>query len=215
MILTLLLALFHTAIPLPANADDEVEAIAQGCAGCHGETGVPTDPITVPIIWGQQRTYLVKQMHDYRAGDRENEIMSPIAQDFKPADARKIAAYFAAKAWPEASGTKPVAASSPPKGIDQCQACHGTSFEGGPSGPRLAGLSDAYLLAGMNAFAAGQRGNNEDMPKFMRALTERERIAMARHISDVRPTKRALKAVSAPGPRKPAAGGPPGAFIVE
>ena len=215
MILTLLLALFHTAIPLPVHADDEVEAIAQGCAGCHGETGMPSDVKTVPIIWGQQRTYLVKQMHDYRAGDRENEVMSPIAQDFKPADARKIAAYFAAKAWPEASGPKAAGAAAPPKGIEQCQACHGTSFEGGPSGPRLAGLSEAYLLAGMNAFVSGQRTNNEDMPKFMRALTERERMAMARHISDVRPGKKAINAVSAPVPKQPAGSVAPGAFITE
>ena len=29
-----------------------------------------------PIIWGQEQSYLVKQLHDYRSGDRDNQIMA-------------------------------------------------------------------------------------------------------------------------------------------
>ena len=49
--------------------------------------------------------------------------------------------------------------------------------------PRLAGLSHEYLVAAMRAFAAEQRTNNLDMPKFMQVLTERERNAIARYLS--------------------------------
>src|SRR5580704_476939 len=87
-------------IAIPADAADDIEAKAQICAGCHGENGVPTDPKTIPIIWGQQQSYLVKQLHDYRSGDRDNPIMSPIAKGLVQEDLRKIAAYFAAKPWP-------------------------------------------------------------------------------------------------------------------
>ena len=38
--------------------------------------------------------------------------------------------------------------------------------------PRLAGLSYEYLVAAMRAFAAEERTNNLDMPKFMQVLTE-------------------------------------------
>ena len=55
----------------PACAADDIEAKAQACAACHGQNGVPTDPKTIPIIWGQQQSYLVKQLHDYRSGDRD------------------------------------------------------------------------------------------------------------------------------------------------
>ncbi len=58
------------------------------------------EPKTIPIIWGQQQSYLVKQMHDYRSGDRDNPIMTPIAKGLAQEDLRKIAAYFAAKSWP-------------------------------------------------------------------------------------------------------------------
>jgi cytochrome c553 len=43
---------------------------AQLCAACHGQNGVPTDPNTVPIIWGQERSYLFKQMRDASAVSR-------------------------------------------------------------------------------------------------------------------------------------------------
>jgi len=167
---------------LPAYAADDIEAKAQVCTACHGQNGVPTDPKTIPIIWGQQQSYLVKQLHDYRSGDRDNPIMSLIAKGIDQQDLRKVAAYFAAKNWP-ASPAPAVAAASPPKGIAQCQACHQPNFEGGMPAPRLAGLSYKYLVAAMRNFADGQRTNNLDMPKFMHALTESDRDAMARYLS--------------------------------
>src|SRR5207342_372589 len=165
----------------PALAADDIEAKVQMCVACHGQNGVPTDPKTIPIIAGQQQSYLVKQLHDYRSGDRDNPIMSPIAKELAQEDLRKIAAYFAAKSWPAQSAA--AANPSPPHGITQCQPCHQPNFEGGPPAPRLAGLSYEYLAATMRDFATEERGNNGDMPKFMQALTDRERDAMARYLS--------------------------------
>jgi cytochrome c553 len=164
-----------------ADAADDIEAKAQTCAACHGQNGVPADPKIVPIIWGQQVSYLVKQLHDYRSGDRDNPIMTPIAKGLAQEDLRKISAYFAAKSWPAQAA--PAAPPPPPKGIAQCQPCHQPNFEGGPPAPRLAGLSYEYLLATMRAFATDERTNNGDMPKFMHMLTDSEREAMARYLS--------------------------------
>ena len=164
---------------VPAYAADDIEAKAQTCATCHGQNGVPIDPKTIPIIWGQQQSYLVKQLHDYRSGDRDNPIMSPIAKGLAQEDLRKIAAYFAAKSWPAQHAA--ATSASPPKGI--AQPCHQPNFEGGPPAPRLAGLSYEYLVASMRGFAADERANNGDMPKFMQALTDSERDAMARYLS--------------------------------
>lgn len=167
------------ALP-PAHASDEIETKALLCAGCHGDQGVPGDPKATPVIWGQQQSYLMKQLRDFRNGGRNSAIMSPIAKNLAEGDLRKIAAYFAAKPWPErASADVP----SPPKGIAQCQACHQPDFQGGMPAPRLAGLSYEYLVAAMRAFATEERTNNLDMPKFMQVLTERERNAIARYLS--------------------------------
>ncbi len=164
-----------------AYSADDIEAKAQACAACHGQNSVPTDPKTIPNIWGQEKSYLVKQLHDYRSGDRDDPIMSPIAKGLAQEDLRKIAAYFAAKSWPAQRAA--AATPSPPKGIAQCQPCHQPNFEGGPPAPRLAGLSYEYLLAEMRSFAADVRTNNEDMPKFMQALTDSQIDAMARYLS--------------------------------
>ena len=167
----------------PVFAADDIEAKVQMCVACHGQNGVPTDPKTIPIIAGQQQSYLVKQLHDYRSGDRENPVMSPIAKGLAQEDLRKIAAYFAGKTWPAQAAAG--ASASPPNGLAQCQPCHQTKFEGGPPAPRLAGLSYEYLAASMRSFAADERTNNGDMPKFMRALTDSERDAMARYLSSL------------------------------
>jgi cytochrome c553 len=169
------------AAALPAQAADEIEAKAQLCAGCHGQNGVPADPKTIPPIWGQQQSYLMKQLRDYRSGERNNGIMSPIARNLDEGDLRKLAAYFAGKTWPaKKAAAKAVPA---PRGIAQCQACHQPNFEGGMPAPRLAGLSYEYLVAEMRAFAAERRTNNLDMPGFMRGLSERERSAIARYLA--------------------------------
>lgn len=168
------------AVP-PAQAADEIEAKVQLCAACHGQAGVPTDPKTTPPIWGQQQSYLMKQLRDFRNGERPSAIMAPVAKGLDEGDLRKIAAYFAAKTWPakRASGKPPAA----PKDIAQCQACHQPDFQGGMPAPRLAGLSYEYLVGEMREFATGERANNLDMPKFMHALTERERDAIARYLA--------------------------------
>ena len=167
----------------PAHAADEIEAKAQVCAACHGDQGVPTDPKTIPVIWGQQESYLMKQLRDFRNGERNSAVMSPLAKDLAEGDLRNIAAYFAAKTWPaRRAGAKPAPAPAP-KGLAQCQACHEPSFQGGMPAPRLAGLSYEYLVTAMRSFAKEERTNNLDMPGFMRALTERERNAIARYVS--------------------------------
>jgi cytochrome c553 len=170
------------ALATPAsNAADGIEGIAQVCAACHGDKGVPTDPKTNPVIWGQEQSYLMKQLRDFRNGERNSAVMSPIAKGLAESDLRNIAAYFAAKTWPakRAAANPP----APPKGIAQCQACHQPNFEGGMPAPRLAGLSYEYLVASMRSFARDERTNNLDMPMFMRMLSERERNAIARYLA--------------------------------
>ncbi|HWG03942.1 MAG TPA: c-type cytochrome [Beijerinckiaceae bacterium] len=164
---------------LPVAAAD-VETNAQVCAGCHGQDGKPVIPNT-PIIWGQQANYLYKELHDYHSGARANEVMGPIAKNFTLAELRDIANYFAAKTAPTPASA--AAAATMPQQANQCLICHGKSFEGGAPAPRLAGLGYDYLIAQMNAFADGKRTNNEDMPKYMKALTSAQREEVAHYIA--------------------------------
>lgn len=163
------------------QAQGNIEAKVQVCAVCHGANGVPTDPKTMPNIWGQQPYYLFKQLSNYRNGMRDHPIMTPIAKGLQEADLRPMAAYFAAKSWPAHA---PAAAPAPqPNGMAMCVPCHQPKFEGGISWPRLAGLSYEYLAASMRAFANEERTNNEDMVKIMKMFTDSERDAMARYLA--------------------------------
>src|SRR5258708_27213669 len=125
------------AIP-PVHAADELETKAHPCAACHGDKGVPTDPKTIPVIWGQERSYLMKQLRDFRNGERNSAVMSPIAKGLAEGDLRKIAVYFAAKTWPERPA--PANHPCPPNDIAQCPACHQPSLQGGMPAPPLARL---------------------------------------------------------------------------
>lgn len=163
-----------------ANAADDLEARLQTCNACHGADGKPISA-TIPIIWGQQTAYLVKQIHDYRAKDRENPVMTPLAATIKQEETRKAATYFTAKTWPTAA--HPAAAASEPPGMTVCKACHQPNFEGGLPAPRLAGQSYEYLKDAMASFVDGTRTNSADMMRLMKMLAPADRDAMAHYLA--------------------------------
>ena len=166
----------------PAGAAEGIEAKLQVCGSCHGENGQPIDA-TIPVIWGQTEYFLVKQLHDYKSGDRENLVMASFAKRFTQAELRPAAAYLSKKSWP--ARTAPSAAPSPPDGIALCQICHQPNFVGGLPAPRLAGQSYEYLVEAMRSFAEGDRTNNADMVKIMQELSPAQREAIARYISSL------------------------------
>jgi cytochrome c553 len=171
------------AVASPGNAAEAqiiLNAKLLVCNTCHGADGVPRTP-TAPIIWGQQETFLLKQMHDFESGGRANEVMSWMATALTPAELTQAAAYFAKKSWPARSAT--VASTSPPATVAVCQVCHQQNLGGGLPAPRLAGQKYEYLVEAMRGFAEGQRTNNPEMKTIMEAISPAEREAMARYIS--------------------------------
>jgi cytochrome c553 len=179
---TLLVAAAFTAPVAPANAAESIEAKLQICSSCHGENGQPIDA-TIPNIWGQTEYFLVKQLHDYRAGDRDNLVMASMAKRLTQAELRPAAQFFSKKPWP--ARATPAAAVPEPDGIAVCQICHQPKFVGALPAPRLAGQSYEYLVEAMRSFAEGQRTNNADMVKIMEGLSAAQREAIARYIASL------------------------------
>jgi cytochrome c553 len=163
----------------PAGAEG-IEDKLQVCMSCHGTDGKPIDP-TIPTIWGQTEYFLVKQLHDYKSGDRENMVMASFARRLTQAELRPAAAYLSKKTWP--ARETPAAAAPPPDGIAVCQICHQPGFTGGLPAPRLAGQSYEYLVEAMRSFADGERINNADMAKIMQELSSAKREEIARYIA--------------------------------
>lgn len=83
--------------PRPPSREPPDAAIS--CFYCHGQSGRPQDP-TVPIIAGQNATYLSRALHDYRQGRRTGanaEPMRQVIQSLNPSDQtiEELAAFFA------------------------------------------------------------------------------------------------------------------------
>jgi cytochrome c553 len=69
-----------------------------GCKNCHGENGKGKSPDNhlFPVIGGQSKDYLVKQLQDLKAGTRNNDpagMMGDIAKGLTKEDIEAVAEY--------------------------------------------------------------------------------------------------------------------------
>ena len=172
------------SVPDP-NTQREFGAKLQVCSVCHGANGVPKSP-EIPIIWGQQESYLQKEVHDFRTADRAAEVMNWMSRALEQDEVAPTGSWFATKSWP--ARAQRAAAATPPPGINVCQSCHQANFMGaaqaeGTPTPRLAGQNYEYLVEAMRRFADGERTNNSDMVQIMKAISPANREAMARYLS--------------------------------
>lgn len=151
------------------------------CAICHGAQGMPK-PSSFPIIFGQQESYLGKQLRDYHSGERKSEVMEWVSEKLSPLEQASAAAILSKRKWPtRTTGTPPLPA---PRGIDACRACHEANFLGAPSAPRLAGQNYEYLAETMRQFAENERKGSV-MTQMMKSISASERDAMARYLSSL------------------------------
>lgn len=68
------------------------------CASCHGKDGRGKDPNNslFPVLAGQTKDYTLKQMNDFRSGDRHNDpagMMGGIAKKMTDAEIDAVAEY--------------------------------------------------------------------------------------------------------------------------
>ena len=69
--------------------------IAANCASCHGTDG--RNRGGVPSLVGQDKSYLIQQMRDFRDGKRPSTIMQQLARGYTDAEIDAAAAYLAAQ----------------------------------------------------------------------------------------------------------------------
>jgi cytochrome c553 len=165
---------------------ETIEEKAAICAGCHGENGVPTAP-EIPIIWGQKEGYIYLQLRDLKRGDRKHEIMTGIASALEKEDMQALAAYFAAKPWPNlqqksadaatAHQAQTVASSA------QCEGCHLSGYLGDSVVPRMAGQSETYLFKTMTDFRSGARANNNWMIALLKSYSDSDIQALSKYLA--------------------------------
>jgi cytochrome c553 len=126
------------------------------CAACHGADGNAAIPGT-PSLAGQPAFFTHWQLIKYRDGRRQDEQMSPFAQNLTDEDMGNLAAFYAAQA-PRARGSAVdatrVAAGRPLVDTYHCASCHTPTLTGQQQVPLLAGQDLIYLLKLLRGFRA-------------------------------------------------------------
>lgn len=84
------------AIFYQGNPDTGVYA----CSNCHGENGYGKDAQNnvFPVISGQTKDYILKQMNDFRSGERKNDpagMMGGVAKKMTPAEIEAVSEFVA------------------------------------------------------------------------------------------------------------------------
>lgn len=178
------------ALPSTNTFADNVDDLAQVCAGCHGEKGVPIDK-TTPVIWGQKRTYILNQLYNFKIGHRKNELMSPVAESLSKEDMEALATHFSKMPWPNLDQQAPSADDDKTAreilNTVNCRGCHQANYEGDTVRPRIAGQQEEYLLKTMNDFRSDERKTYIGMTALLKSVHEEALKPLATYLASLKP----------------------------
>jgi cytochrome c553 len=96
----IVLAFLAAAFSQGVLAQDKSVPNVAMCEGCHGIAGYKTafpSVYHVPLIGGQQPTYLVNALKAYKSGERSHPSMRGIAASMSEEDMKKYADYYGAQ----------------------------------------------------------------------------------------------------------------------
>lgn len=178
------------------------------CADCHAPEGWGEVDGSVPVLAGQHRRVLIKQLIDIRDGHRGNEAMFSFAQDKEVGGDQAIAdvtGYISGLPMPPSPGVGPGhGLETAPMLYDAgCASCHGDRGEGSDRRlyPRIHGQHFGYLDRQMERIVNGYRTNSDpEMVTALRHLSPAQRESIADYLSRLQPDE---SLVASPGWRNP------------
>src|SRR4029078_5666608 len=125
-----------TRTPTPAAGDQVAgKAAASACSGCHGNSGVSSDPAT-PNLAGQDAQYLAAAPHAYKDGARADATMKTLAASLDEAATKNLAAFYANQQPQQPKVNRPL---STAEWVQRCDRCHGVN--GNSTDPRMPALA--------------------------------------------------------------------------
>ncbi len=169
--------------------------IYRECAACHEPEGWGRTTGSVPQIAGQHRTVVIRQLTDFRAGNRESILMAPYADPEVIGGAQAVADVAAYISTLEVSVDN---GHGPGDNLElgeklykkNCRECHGES--GGGSNdrqiPRLQAQHYKYLLRQFQWIRDGKRLNADpDMAAQIEGFDDAEMAAVLDYTSRLLP----------------------------
>ena len=196
-VIAIVFALVSVAAPslLLAQGDAAAgQAKSVLCASCHGSDGNSVLAIN-PKLAGQNATYIVKQLMDFKSGVRADPTMAAMVLSLSERDMQDIAAWYSSQsvtlqgANPDSMelGETLYRAGNQEIAMAACSACHSPSGRGNaPAGfPSLSGQHAEYTLKQLKSFRAGERANdtNAMMRTIVERFTDKELEALASYVS--------------------------------
>ena len=200
---TVLLASFSSSI-IAAGDAEAGQTKSATCMGCHGLAG-NSAIATFPKLAGQGEVYLLKQLQNFKSGERNNAIMAGVASLLSEQDMMDIAAYYSIQTITENSakgdaetielGRKIYIGGKMDTQTSACIACHGPKGLGIPTAgfPSLSAQHAGYIAVQLKAFRQysinEQTGSddvsrtNEMMVNVAKGLTTVEIEALAQYIA--------------------------------
>jgi cytochrome c553 len=195
--MSMLCAAALTAAASPAPGGDarlgQDKAESERCTECHSNEAVAAaskkgSEGKFPRLAGQAPEYLLKQLRNFRSGERQHDFMAIMARNLDDADAADIAAYFGSlpAMQGDGSGNTPAARELY---AQTCMACHGEAGKGqaaaGVKPPVIGGQEWRYLDKQLRDWRSAERRNSADgaMNRVTRSLTDSEIQALADYLA--------------------------------
>jgi cytochrome c553 len=167
------------------------KALAEGCAGCHGDNGISQTAAT-PSLAGQPDLFIQWQLVFFRGGNRKNEVMAPIAESLTNDEVRNLGAYYASLPAPKGEPASPSDAEAQVGAKlaagHHCGSCHGDDFAGSGPAARLAGQREDVLVKALRDYKSGARvaPGVASMADVVYDLSDEQMQALAHSMSTLR-----------------------------
>jgi cytochrome c oxidase subunit 2 len=139
------------------------------CSACHGQQGEGNQQLNAPKLAGQEHWYMRRQLRNFQqqvrgtAGDTFGMQMAPMSQTVTdPVTLENVLAHIDTLPDTPAPITVVGDAERGRQYFQTCSICHGDRGEGrwGTNAPRLAGMSDWYLVRQLENFKGRVRGGH-------------------------------------------------------
>jgi cytochrome c553 len=197
VLLSLLCCLRASAASQAEGSVEEGQAKSATCVACHGANGNSPNP-EWPNIAGQHEPYILKQLQAFKAGERQNPLMTPIAMTLSEDDMFDLAAFYTTQTRTglEADPAKVEQGQRLYRGGDgqnniaACSGCHGPRGLGNPTAlyPAIQGQHATYVAAQLRAYRAGTRqtDQNQIMRDVARTMSDAQIDSVAAYVQGLR-----------------------------
>jgi cytochrome c553 len=169
LLVTLIALIGFSNIAIAQGNIEAGEAKSATCVACHGADGNSPSNL-YPKLAGQHKSYLEKQLKQFKNGERNDPIMMGMSAALSEQDMKDLAAYYASQA-PTPETVSPEVASAGKnfymggdieRGIPGCTACHGPRGNGLELAkfPKISNQHPAYIKAQLEKFRSKARDND-------------------------------------------------------